>query len=58
MGFKKIQAAPQAAEEKFNQSREDEKHKQKNLDNLFRKSMEQVKKEGPIKKQIRNIDLD
>lgn len=56
--LKKVKTSPQAAEEKFNQSREDEKNKQNKLDDLFRKSLEQVKREGPIQKQIRNIDLD
>ena len=56
--LKKIQASPRESEEKFVKSQEEEKNKQKNLDDLFRKSMEQVKKEGPIKKQIRNIALD
>jgi len=56
--LKKVKIDRQEAEEKFRQAREAEKNRKQDLDQLFRKSMEQAKKEGPPEKPIRNIDLD
>jgi len=56
--LKKIKASPQVIEEKFQKSKAAEKNKQKDLDDLFKKSLAQAKKEGPIKKQMRDIDLE
>lgn len=54
----KVRHGREEAEEKFNQSREAEKNRSKTLEELFEKSFEQVKKEGPITRDPRNIDLD
>ena len=56
--IKKAQSSSKDVEDKFNKSKEAEKHKLQDLDNLFKKSLEEIKKEGPIKKEIRDIDLD
>jgi septal ring factor EnvC (AmiA/AmiB activator) len=56
--LKKIKLDHDDAEEKFIKSREAEKNKHKTLDDLFNKSLDQVKKEGPVEKHIKNIDLE
>jgi hypothetical protein len=55
---KKIKQDSQQAEAKFRQAKEAEKNKHADLDALFKKSMEQVKKEGPAAPDLRDIDLD
>lgn len=56
--LQKVKAGTKAAEEKFLKSKEAEKSKARDLDALFQKSLEQVKKEGPVEKQIKGIDLE
>jgi hypothetical protein len=56
--MKKVKNSPHEAEAMFQKSKEAEKNKQKDLDDLFNKSLEQAKKEGPVKKQLRDIDFE
>ena len=56
--LKKVKVSPFDAEKIFEKSKEAEKHKQKDLDDLFKKSLDQAKKEGPAGKQLRDIDLE
>lgn len=56
--LKKIKHDRAEAEELFAKSQEAEKNKSKTLDDLFKKSLDQVKKEGPIEKPLKKIDLD
>ncbi|MBN1594889.1 hypothetical protein JW933_03080 [candidate division FCPU426 bacterium] len=56
--LKKVKSSPREAEEKFEKSKAAEKNKSKELDALFKKSLEQAKKEGPIGKQMRDIDFE
>lgn len=56
--LKKVKSSPGEVEEKFEKSKKAERNKQKDLDDLFNKSMDQAKKEGPVGKQIKDIDLE
>jgi hypothetical protein len=56
--LQKVKSSPKEAEEKFEKSKAAEKNKHKDLDDLFKKSLEQAKKEGPAKKQLRDIDFE
>ncbi len=56
--LKKVKLSSQEAEEKFQKSKKTEKNKHKDLDALFNKSLGQAKKEGPVKKQLRDIDFE
>jgi hypothetical protein len=56
--LKKVKRSPQENEQKFEQSKTAEKNRKQELENLFQKSMEQVKKEGPGEKGLKDIDLD
>ncbi|MCD4813622.1 hypothetical protein K8S19_08020 [bacterium] len=56
--LKKVKTSPKLAEALFEKSKQAEKTKHQDLDNLFNKSLDQAKKEGPVKKQMRDIDFE
>jgi len=56
--FLKYQSSKNETEKKFEQLKQEEKHKKDKLDDLFKKSINKVKKSGKIEKEIRDIDLD
>jgi hypothetical protein len=56
--MQKVKRSAQENEQKFEQSKHAEKNRKQELENLFKKSLDQVKKEGPVEKGIKDIDLD
>jgi len=45
-------------EEKFSHSRAEHESHQKQLEELFNESLKEVKKQGKVEKEMRNIDLE
>ncbi len=56
--FTKFKKSKVETEEKFMKLKNEEENKKQRLNDLFKKSMDKVKKEGKIEKEIRDIDLD
>lgn len=56
--FEKVKKGTAEAEALFQKSMEAEKNKKKDLDELFNKSLDQVKKDGPVGPQKNFLDMD
>lgn len=56
--FKKYEKNKEDAKEKFLKLKEEEKDKKKKIDDIFKERIDEVKKDGPVEKGVRDIDLD